>query len=379
MSTDKLIAEISQIRNLIVNESKRAIKKQVPKTPAVRNEIRDNLVTLYNRFTNVLALHWLTLDDLRKHQVKQIFVQVRDKIIQAFLFLDVKYKIPSSPIENINSRILNEEEDLKEDETMALSVTEFFNLASKLVPTQFDGTHSNLQSFLDALSLLHANSEGNDEREIAFIKTRLTGKARDLVSDDMSFDEILESLKANIKGESSKMLTSKLMSAKQGHKDTSIFSKEIDSLAHALQKAYITEGVPHTVAQTYATDATIKALTKNAASEKTRLVMEAGTFKTIDEAITKLVSITSEPTEKPNIFYSKQVRNKRYNNYQSYRNNKSSPFISNRHKRRNFQQNHNYQHKYNHNNKREQYVRTCEQSNFSGNVLSPRRNVVGEN
>ncbi|KAK9722048.1 hypothetical protein QE152_g19872 [Popillia japonica] len=141
---------------------------------------------------------------------------------------------------------------------MALSTIEFFNLASKLVPLEFDGSFDKLQSFLDSLALLQANSEGHADRALAFVKTRLTGKARDLINDDITIDDILKALKSNIKGESSKVISAKLLNLKQNFKDTSKFATEIESLATSLKRAYITEGVPNAVAQTYATDIAVQ-------------------------------------------------------------------------------------------------------------------------
>ncbi|KAK9712761.1 hypothetical protein QE152_g24754 [Popillia japonica] len=152
---------------------------------------------------------------------------------------------------------------------MALSTIEFFNLASKLVPLEFDGSFDKLQSFLDSLALLQefdgsfdklqsfldslallqANSEGHADRALAFVKTRLTGKARELINDDMTIDDILKALKSNIKGESSKVVSAKLLNLKQNFKGTSKFATEIESLATSLKRAYITEGVPNVVAQ----------------------------------------------------------------------------------------------------------------------------------
>ncbi|KAK9680232.1 hypothetical protein QE152_g39265 [Popillia japonica] len=256
-------------------------------TEAVRNEIRDNLVQLFNTFTNTLAVHWFKLGDNQKQQYKQLFLQIRDKIIRSFQILDVKYKVPTSAFESINPQITDKDiEDSEEafesinpqitdkdiedseEETVALSTIEFFNLASKLVPLQFNGSFDKLQSFLDSLALLQANSEGHVDRALAFVETRLTGKDRDLINDDMTVDHILKALKSNIKGESSKVVSAKLLNLQQNFKDTSKFATEIESLATSLKTAYITEGVPNAVAQTYATDIAVQSLIKNAASEK---------------------------------------------------------------------------------------------------------------
>lgn len=386
--TALFIAELSQHKTAIINESKRVIKKQVPKSLIVRNEVRDNLVRLYNEFTSSLADAWTKLGDGQKHQCKQVFLQVRDRVIRSFQTLGVTYKVPTSAIEKIDVNEVDIDNESSEEETMALTVSEFFNLASKLVPVQFDGSHANLQSFLDSLALLQANSEGHDERALAFVKTRLTGKARDLVTSEMSLDDISVVLKNNIKGESSRIVSAKLATFKQNFKDSNKYATEIESLANALKRAYISEGVPNAVAQSYATDATVKALTKNAASERTRLVMEAGTFTTVQEAITKLVSIESEAGNSANVLYTRQAGNKHYHNRNS-RNNVSRQNWSDQRRRQfqntrrghnfnNFRSNYNYNSARNH---QERHVRVCtqeENSQTQGNESFPQQMRLGE-
>ncbi|KAK9712765.1 hypothetical protein QE152_g24753 [Popillia japonica] len=81
----KSLAVRNEIRDNLVQLAKRAIKKQVPKSLAVRNEIRDNLVQLFNTFTNTLAVHWFKLGDNQKQQYRQLFLQIRDKVIRSLL------------------------------------------------------------------------------------------------------------------------------------------------------------------------------------------------------------------------------------------------------------------------------------------------------
>nr|CAH7723093.1 unnamed protein product [Callosobruchus chinensis] len=69
---------------------------------------------------------------------------------------------------------------------MPLSAPEFFNLASKIVPAEFDGSEDKLTPFLDALALLKANVEIHES-----IAARLTGKARSIVGGSGTLDDII--------------------------------------------------------------------------------------------------------------------------------------------------------------------------------------------
>ncbi|KAK9744111.1 hypothetical protein QE152_g8087 [Popillia japonica] len=111
--SDKLHADILQIKDAIINEAKRAIKKQVSKSFAIRNEIRDSLVQLFNTITRNFAVQTST-----------------------------------STIESIYPEITDNGTEDSEEETMALSTIESFNLASNLVPLDFDGLFDTLCSVI---------------------------------------------------------------------------------------------------------------------------------------------------------------------------------------------------------------------------------------
>lgn len=125
------------------------------------------------------------------------------------------------------------EEDLesKREGIMVLTVTEFVNFDTKVVP-EFDGTIQNLQRFIDGITLMetqigyvHANLA------LTIIKTKLTGNSRGLISNEATIQEIIAKLKSKIKGESTDTLTAKLMGAKQGGKPINSYAKEIEELA----------------------------------------------------------------------------------------------------------------------------------------------------
>jgi hypothetical protein len=59
---------------------------------------------------------------------------------------------------------------------------------------------------------LKANCEGQEENAVNFVKTRLTGKARLAVTDDIrNLDEIIQILKQKCSGEKSHTIEAKLL------------------------------------------------------------------------------------------------------------------------------------------------------------------------
>lgn len=324
---EQLQSKLLFIKQEIYSQAKRAIKKEIPKSESVRQDIRDNLVSYFNKFTQTVALSWFSLNETQKHEIRILFMKIRDKVLTAFLALKVNYMIPSSCVAKIDPNILIDlGEHSDELVEMPLTAVEFFNLASKIVPNEFDGAPDKLLSFIDALSLLSLNSEGHVNNAIAYVKTRLIGKARDLITNEVTLEAIINTLKKGIKGDSSRLLTAKILNLKQNNKNAVGYATEIESLASSLKRAFINEGVPCEVAENYATETTVKAFSQNASTEKARIIMEAGTFNTIQDAVTKFVN-TSPQSNDVSIFHIKknyrQYNNRQFNHGHSQFNNRA--------------------------------------------------------
>lgn len=375
--------DFAYIKQEIVNQSKRAIKKYTPKGESVRNDIRDNLIQLFNAYTGYLAVSWNSLDVAEKSLAKQNFFYIRDKVVRSFQALNVKYKVPLTCVEKIDPFVI--EDDLSEDENLdtEMSAVEFFNLASKLVPNQYDGSPDNLRSFLDALDLLSKNSTGQADNAVAYIKTRLIGKARDLITNETTVEQVISKLKAGIKGDSSRLITAKILNLKQNLKDTAVFATEIENLAESLKRAYISEGVPYEVAGTYTTETVVRSFSQNANSEKARLIVEAGSFNTVQEVVTKFVSsAANNPTS--NVFYFNKNfsrSNSRHNGREQYQNSNSTNRWQNFNGRRgrgNRGRNNNPRYTQFNPNRNSRSIRFYESERDSGNQSGPQPVRLGE-
>ncbi|KAJ8912028.1 hypothetical protein NQ315_000521 [Exocentrus adspersus] len=121
------------------------------------------------------------------------------------------------------------------------------------MPNEFDGALDKLLSFLDALTLLNLNSEGN----------------------------------TNVKGDSSRLLTAKILNLKRNAKNAVNYADEIESLAASLKRSFITEGAFHIKSQ----ETAVRAFTQNSNTERTRIVMEAEIVHIIVHSIEDVVKI----------------------------------------------------------------------------------------
>ena len=84
------------------------------------------------------------------------------------------------------------------------------------------------------------------------------------------------------------------MATKQAGKSAISFVKEIDDLAKQLAGAYISDGVPKTLADKYTIQISVKALAKNYANNKVKLVKETGQFADMNQAVEKFANINTD-------------------------------------------------------------------------------------
>ncbi|CAH0551087.1 unnamed protein product, partial [Brassicogethes aeneus] len=347
------------IRGSIINESKRVLK-QVSKSKLVKNEVRDNLLNLFNQFTEIVAFYYFSLNEQQRLEVKKLFTTLRDRVVRSYQVLRVDFKIPSSCVEAINLEIKGEEieddqqtniedtKDLEETKVKNMEMTkiDIFNFANKVLPNAFDGSPDKLQSVIDALTLLKSNAAGHEEDAVAYVKTRLIGKARDLITDD-TLDVITTKLKTGIKTDSSQLVTAKLLSLKQKNKDAAGYAVEVEALSSSLKRAFISEGVPVGTAESYATNTTVETLSKNSNSERVKLVMEAGTFNNSQDAITKFVNVAQESSTATVLYTNNRGTYGRRGNKNSFRGkNPNYTFHYNLNRERNYR--HNNYHQSNH-------------------------------
>lgn len=200
----------------------------------------------------------------------------------------------STKIKRVYQEILTFKSANEVESKATMSAMDFFNLASKLLPSDFDGSQPKFLSFLDALELLKLNCGEHEANAVAFVKTRLTGKARDLITSETTLNEIIDSLKKGIRCKNSQAMTAAMQNCRQNTKDSAQYAAEVESLALNLKRAYITEGVPADTADSYTVNALVKTLSKNANSDKARIIMEAGNFNTVQDALSKFVTITPD-------------------------------------------------------------------------------------
>lgn len=310
-----------------------------------------HLRTLFDRFERirvVVNVNFSKLTTPHKAAAECFFSDVRSRLISILSKKGLYIELPTTFHEEVSYKLTT---DQKSNETLVLlynqetkpeiistnmtqTIVEFLNTASKLV-IDFDGRSENLRAFIDSLQLLNTIKGDNEAIAVSLIKTKLKGTARNLIENEGTILEIISKLRATVKGESVEVLTAKIMNTRQNNKTANNYCSEIENLTKSLESAYISDGLSCELANKYSTQVAVKALTKNCTIDKVKLIMEAGQFNNMNEAITKFVNSCTEATGQQNALlylgrkYNRPIDRRNNNQYRRKYNNFPNNNINN--------------------------------------------------
>lgn len=364
--------EIYEELNNIKTNFDKSYKSLTQNRPIQKNTIKKHSETLVNCFNQARTLIYGQKDKLNQDhwsRVSKFLIRLRSNLISVKLKFNLDISVPtilntSLTIETsetgtdqiepedqeANPKI--EEEDLNNltipavlmsdldnstdsdtslsiienkvgnNRTMAQNNIELINTATKLVPV-FDGKAENLQSFIDALEILELITGEHEVLAVSIIKSRLKGAARNLIGNETTITEVISRLKSNVKGETVEVLSAKLMNLQQRNKTANQYTLEVEQMTKMLEGAYITDGLPLELARSYSTQHAVKAMTKNCTIDKVKLIMQAGTFNNMNEAVSKFVNCCTEATGQPNsvLYYKNNPQRGGYRGRVNYRGN----------------------------------------------------------
>lgn len=360
------------------------------------------LACQHNTIANLGRTIYPVLSTDHKLEFENYFTSIKNRLKVLFNKLQVPQQVPTSITKlldlTIHSLLCSESSDTDTDSLEAqdeinklsnMTPIEFINTATKLLP-EFDGKIENLSKFINAIDLLETIKETHENIAISLIKTKLTQSASTLITDESTIQAIKSKLLANVKYESPQSISARLNTVKQHNKSDSDFAKEIETLSLQLEQAFIADGLTPALAKSYSTQHAVKTMKTNAKSEEVKLLMRAGQFPTVGDAITKFLELSSESSGTLQVNYINKFRNSnvRYRgrgnrshrgqrgfsnrNYNTRRNDSHSDNRDNNNRNRNYGHNNNHRGR-RHNNGNVRYTEASEngdipQSAQLGNV-----------
>lgn len=173
--------------------------------------------------------------------------------------------------------------------------SEFLSCADAIFPLRYDGRAEELKSCIDALELLNTFAIEHQANDLAvkFVKTRLVGRARDLVPNEATLLDIMGTLSAGIKVASSNGIISRMKGLCCGD-DVNKFCAAIETLAGKLLCSYLNMQIPFGSAESLVIDEVRRILGDSATCQCIKLVLDCKQFLSVTEVTSTYLSLLTD-------------------------------------------------------------------------------------
>lgn len=165
----------------------------------------------------------------------------------------------------------------------------------------YDGAPQHLDAFIDSVNLFNdtvqsdfaaataAQKQTAQVTVVKLVKSRLTGVARQVIAGADDLQGIIDAVKQHCESKiTSDNVLAKLKATRQ--KDSiETFCNEVETLTTQLKSCYVREEIPANRANTMATKKGVEALISGSKNTDTKLILKAGTFNKINDAIQKVM------------------------------------------------------------------------------------------
>lgn len=301
----------------------------------LRKEYRENLIEAYN---NIFLYVTPFISDLQleaKLEIRSRIQKLLEKLKDCFEILKLQYNFESNILTTIDINKIIEIQEIETQEnnrkeTMApQTASDFIRVASQMISDRYHGDPMDLDSFIDAVELLKTLCEEQNENTfLAFVKTRLGGKARQLInSNPANVNEIIEKLRDGIKIKPSKTIEGKFLALRLDKTSITKFTEQAEKYADQYNHSLCNEGYSKEKANELTIAKTIEMCRKSNIGSSVRSVLVSSKFSEPSEVIAKMIIEMNDSKSDPQDSYPRKNNNnhnKQYNNSNSGNNNKRS-------------------------------------------------------
>lgn len=192
----------------------------------------------------------------------------------------------------------------------------FLSLCGSQINKPYEGDPLQLASFVNTVKLLQGVQGDNAATLLLFVKSKLSGKALEAIDNTANtVDLLIQQLEASIKPENSKVIIGRLAALRFNQSKSQEFSKEAESLAEALQRTLILEGMTKAKACEETIEKTVELCRQTTHSDVVRSIMGAASFGSPQEVISKfIVENTKDKNEKQVLAFRSQQQRQRVQN-----------------------------------------------------------------
>lgn len=196
-----------------------------------------------------------------------------------------------------------------------MSPFEFLKFAATLIKSFSGENPSQLAPFLTNVSLIQSVATTESlPYLVSFLKGRLEGRASRVCSDCATVEEIILSLKRNIKFDSSAVVESRLAAVQLSDSSLTEFAKSLEQLADNLHESLVLEGVSVNKANEMTIDSVRKSCRKQTKSNVVKAVLASCSFENPKDVVSKFITEVAEADREYQIL---SLRKNRGNNRNS--------------------------------------------------------------
>lgn len=288
---------LNQLKEDIKKESKRCLKKDLPKSKVVLKEIEDNLIRLFNNLTSRVTT---------KQEDSEIFEYCRRKIVLSFSALQVRYVVPrlhGIPIQ---------QEALLADEESYSTYTELSSESEDEQDTKYETQIKSLQKEkqevekeLQRLKTVIEELQKTDDSEIADYKKQLLSLQEDKTKAEKELVRLQDTLKQVKEQNNPKMTQTKLEIAKFVNSEITEYDGSFQGYTTFKNQVIVVKDICDAANVTFALSA-VKARIKNGS-----LAIKISQAQTFDELL-NIVEANSE--RKTTHSYKEELKSLKVNN-----------------------------------------------------------------
>lgn len=199
--------------------------------------------------------------------------------------------------QEIEKQRLAREDEERRKMTDLKAQKELLDIVNGQIKRPYDGEPLGLPTFLTGVEIAKSFASTEDLRSklVTFVKGRLEGRARELISEDIeTIDDLVDTLKDAIKPENSNIIEARIAALHYSYSKQEEFAKRTEELADALRRTLIIEGMTPQKANEITIQRTVKLCSKSTTSDVVKAVLRASTFTTAKEVVAKLITGNDE-------------------------------------------------------------------------------------
>lgn len=324
--------------NKFYTVAKRINKESLSTNPETLNRYRTEIIEAFNLFLNFVNSVWDQATKPQQATLDNKLLLARQVLIKCFEKLQCTYDLPSNiydevlesnvgPIsgiekeddketqgtsgtrsassadelkeidDNSNEKIESDKEETEsnkeEKENTEMDPITLFNAVNRQFNQKYSGDPLGLTSFIDGAEILEtfANTAALKVDLFKFIKTKLDGRAREFITDDIqNIEQLKAKLRASIQPENSKVIEGRITSLRYTYSKQEDFAAKAEELSDALRRTLIIEGMTATKANEISVERTVELCRKSTNSDLVKSVLASTSFKQPKEVIAKLIT-----------------------------------------------------------------------------------------